>query len=195
MKLPLRHEKNLTKGNNVYNKINKKRNRFQQKNDFQIAHCNFKISCVSPSWIIMTCNGCSIFLCQNKGQSEHLKMAAPIKFESQNELLWNDFFLSKTPSFQTDPSCNHHFLWPKVIFMQKWRFYVLNTNTNFYWTTKHASNYQREPMARRDVKWANTAEITVKAWSFNWLWTFVSKIQFVVDLPNVARLELLFETK
>ena len=105
---------------------------------------------VSPSWIVMTCNGCSIVLCQNKGQSEHLKMAAPNKFESQWTIVkW--FFSIKNTIFSTNFSCNHYFLWLKVIFMQKWRFYVLNTNSNFYWTTKHASNYQREPMARREA--------------------------------------------
>lgn len=101
---------------------------------------------MSPSWIIMTCNGCSIVLCQSNSKWRH-----PVNLKVKMNYCEMIFFLSKTPSLQTNLSCNHHFLWLKVIFMQKWRFYVLNTSTNFYWTTKHASNYQREPMTRREA--------------------------------------------
>ena len=128
-----------------------------------MAHFNFKISCVPPSWIIMICNGCSIVLYRRtKGKSKHFKMAAPNKFQSRND------FSIKNAIISNKFSCNYYFLLLKVIFMQEWSFYALNTNTNFYWTEKR--NQQRGSI----WSWANSwnycrcmiFQLTLNLWTF-----------------------------
>ena len=98
------------------------------------------------------------FVGEQKGNQSTSKWRNPINFKVKMKH-FEMIFAIKNAIFSNKFSCNHYFLLLKVIFMQEWSFYALNTNTNFYRTEKRKQQRESISIARHEA--GQTAEITV----------------------------------
>ena len=100
-----------------------------RKKEFQNACLGFQISRAPPSWIIVTCRGCSfvpeqlLFVSEQQGNhdmSQLFKMAAPVNLKPNTSVFEIHFFRIRTLSLEKSLkifNCKHYVLWVKVIFL------------------------------------------------------------------------------